>query len=335
MFRPSFGFLTAAAVLLVLASAALAEDRYWVGLSGDWFDPANWSAIAGGPGGAGVPGEGDAVYLTQGDAIGRVVTYSGDSGPASLLSSVRVDATGDGMMSLSVSGGDFHATNVGVAVSGRGEVLQAGGAVRVDSFLTLASGNGSTGTYTLQEGQLASGQTWIYGGVWHPQTAFIQAGGAHTTNVLRLDGTYSLSSGDLTVGRESDIYGLFQHTGGTHTTPWLRVVDHTGGYEWTGGDLNVTAGWVVRDDGSSPSPVPFTFPSSPRTMAINGIVDIGAHTFTNADKVSLQLGPQSLLIVDAGYDPASEFASFSNQGLTHVNGTTLTIPAGRTVTGAG
>ncbi len=54
-------------LLLVIGFAhaleATAQVRYWVGGSGHWADAAHWSATAAGVGGAGVPGEDDAVVV--------------------------------------------------------------------------------------------------------------------------------------------------------------------------------------------------------------------------------------------------------------------------------
>jgi len=40
------------------------------------------------------------------------------------------------------------------------------------------------------------------------------------------------------------------------------------------------------------------------------------------------MGPTSLLILPAGFNPSTTFASYASLGLTHTNGTTLSVPAG-------
>ena len=47
------------------------------------------------------------------------------------------------------------------------------------------------------------------------------------------------------------------------------------------------------------------------------------------------MGPNSLLIVPPGFNTATGFSSYSSLGLTHVAGTTLTVPAGMGFGGIG
>lgn len=48
---------------LLFPAGLMAQQRHWVGGSGQWNDPAHWAAQAGGPGGAGVPNSTDAVIV--------------------------------------------------------------------------------------------------------------------------------------------------------------------------------------------------------------------------------------------------------------------------------
>ena len=47
------------------------------------------------------------------------------------------------------------------------------------------------------------------------------------------------------------------------------------------------------------------------------------------------MSTNSLLIVPAGFNTSTAFASFSTLGLTHTLGTTLTVPAGQGFVGSG
>ncbi len=49
----------------------------------------------------------------------------------------------------------------------------------------------------------------------------------------------------------------------------------------------------------------------------------------------MSVGANSLLIVPAGFNAASRFAAYSSLGLTHIAGTTLTVPAGQGFAGSG
>ncbi|TND10353.1 MAG: hypothetical protein FD123_601 [Bacteroidetes bacterium] len=50
---------------LIHTASLSAADRYWVGGSGNWSDPAHWSATNGGRPGASVPGSGDQAWFTN------------------------------------------------------------------------------------------------------------------------------------------------------------------------------------------------------------------------------------------------------------------------------
>ena len=55
----------------------------------------------------------------------------------------------------------------------------------------------------------------------------------------------------------------------------------------------------------------------------------------NTGSMSLSIGPNSLLLVPAGFNPATAFGSYSNLGLTHNVGTPLTILPGQGFSGNG
>lgn len=70
--RSAMPLLAALIFCLALIPPVLAQQqRFWVGGSGLWSDPAHWAATAGGPGGERVPGNGDAVVIAP--ANGPVV----------------------------------------------------------------------------------------------------------------------------------------------------------------------------------------------------------------------------------------------------------------------
>ena len=51
--------------------------------------------------------------------------------------------------------------------------------------------------------------------------------------------------------------------------------------------------------------------------------------------MSVTVGGNSLVIVPPGFNPAQVFGSYTNTALTHTTGTTLTVPAGQSIVGAG
>ena len=60
----------------------------------------------------------------------------------------------------------------------------------------------------------------------------------------------------------------------------------------------------------------------------SSIVDLSG-TIVNTASTSLTVGANSLVIVPAGFNPLAAFTGYSNLGLTHTLGTTLSVPAGQ------
>src|SRR4051812_49312224 len=61
---------------IAISSQVVAADRYYVGpANGVWSNPNNWSATAGGPGGAGAPQVNDRVFVQP--AIATTIAYDG------------------------------------------------------------------------------------------------------------------------------------------------------------------------------------------------------------------------------------------------------------------
>ena len=65
------------------------------------------------------------------------------------------------------------------------------------------------------------------------------------------------------------------------------------------------------------------------TLDANCLVDLTAGNWTNLGAMSVNMGADSLLIVPAGFNPATGFGSYTSQGLIHTVGTTLNVPAGK------
>ena len=51
--------------------------------------------------------------------------------------------------------------------------------------------------------------------------------------------------------------------------------------------------------------------------------------------MSVNAGPNSLVMLPVGFDPDAAFKSYSNLGMTHVAGTTLSVSAGQGFSGSG
>jgi len=135
---PAFFLLLA---LLLPALQAQAADKCWVGGSGWWDDASNWSP-------SGLPANGDTVYLTQSDGTDRTVSYWNTVYPSAVLSTLRIDATGMGTMTLFQSQDPLSSNYERIGDSGTGSFTQSGGTHTV-SYLGLANNSPGSGAYDL------------------------------------------------------------------------------------------------------------------------------------------------------------------------------------------
>ena len=79
----------------------------------------------------------------------------------------------------------------------------------------------------------------------------------------------------------------------------------------------------------------FSGGSTPATLGVSYLLDLTSGTWQNLGAISVSMGTNSLLIVPAGFNTSTDFASYSSLGLTHTLGTTLTVPAGQGFAGSG
>lgn len=187
---------------------------------GSWSDAANWLPF-------GAPQPTDDVRLFQGDATNRTVTYD----PASLsLNSLRIDATGNGQMTLSQAQGALVTNELVVGIFGKGQYNLSGG--------TLQGGTSYVGA--INEGE------------------FNQSGGRHVSgmflsmgNNAGAKGTYNMSGGTLSASELDVGYfgtGSFNQQNGAITASvfyGVGVADTgVGSYLMTGGTLLAPEGYV-------------------------------------------------------------------------------------------
>ena len=246
-----------------------AEDKYWVGGSGSWDDPNNWSVTEGGPGGAGPPApgslpaslDGENAYLIQSDANNNVVSYENPQ-ESNSIGAMVIDATGTGTMTLSLSQGTLRTQGIAIGYNGTGIFNQTGGSNWTvspqswgeTSFILGSNATGS-GVYDLSEGELVTASPVIGGG---GIGTFNQLGGtfeAYSGFQLGDKGTYNLSDGLLETTKpfvwepsHEVLSGgsIFNQTGGTH---WLQkgTQNHqfNGTYNLSGGMLSAEGGLYV------------------------------------------------------------------------------------------
>ena len=240
----------------------------------------------------------------------------------------------DDLVSSHMSGGSLSLATMTVGSTGAGSFTQSGGVISLSGSLSLGSGAGATGAYNLCGSGLlsATGASEYIG--YNGVGSFTQSGGTNATANLYLasqvgsSGSYSLGGGLLCAANEYIGYagsGSFVQTGGINRAAAVNV---TGGiYQLSAGTLELStlqlAGGTLQGGGVATI-----------VAGSSSIVDLSG-AVVNTSSTSLTVGPNSLVIVSAGFDPASAFQNYSNLGLTHTAGTTLTVSAGQGFGGSG
>ena len=144
-------------------------------------------------------------------------------------------------------------------------------------------------------------------------------------------GTYQLADGQsMTVGKERlgvSGTGNFNQSGGTHTLTYLSIGE-SGQYTLSGGIFNIAGGFVNKGtidcDGTGEI-----------IVSASSILDFSQGNILNAVSKSLSVPTGSLVIVSSDCDHTSVFGSFTNAGMTHVVGTTLTVASDQGFGGVG
>ncbi len=204
------------ALLLNLVAFSPASAYYWVGESGLWRDPNNWSLTPGGPGGAGIPGVFTPPYTSDAyeasiitsDPIDRIIDAEGGASPFI----VRVDATGLGTTTLLLPNGlgsgpiyiGQNTSNMNIIVN------QSGGTLNGDEYEIMINKT----LYNLRDGGI-----YVDGAIFISNSTFNQdSGGVSGYNLVRITNTtYNLKGGSIVTGGLNliDIKGgLFNQTGG-------------------------------------------------------------------------------------------------------------------------
>jgi len=167
-----------------------------------------------------VPAAGDTAFLIQSGSADIVVNYSLVPPNPLLLEEIRLNATGDGTMTLQMNGDpsppSLSATLLIIARDGSGHVVQSNGA---NVFTNAILGSSSTGSGTYELSGLTSSVTFEEGLTIgnFGDGSFTQSAGQAVVNSLLFigaeaggSGTYTLSGGDLTVGDQAIRLGVVE-----------------------------------------------------------------------------------------------------------------------------
>jgi autotransporter-associated beta strand protein len=257
-----------------------------------------------------------------------------------------------------MSGGTLTANNVEyIGYSGSGSFVQTGGTmgpVRTDGFanniLFLGYDPGATGVYSLSgTGQMNSHVEYIgYSGAG----TLTQNGGINNVTYYggnsyylylgynaNSSGTYQLNAGTLSakqefVGYNASANALLQQTGGSNSTNYIAI-GAGGRMVLSGGTLNLAAAGYggISNQGA------IDCSNSHATLLVGSynIVDLSQAELTNVSGMTVSLGANSLLTIPNGFNPATAFASFTQDtsSIVHTAGTPLVILAGQVVGGQG
>ncbi len=231
---------------------------------------------------------------------------------------------------ISAAPGGWINLDGGVSLSGSGNASLGSGTVGVDdpqsgitagSLLAYAEYVGSLGAGTLTQSGGTNGLGNSSGGLYLGYNA-----GSVGTYILSGPAVLSVAGSESVACSGS---GTFNQMGGSNSVGYLGV-GNLGRYQFGGGTLQVAGGGLANlgvFDASGGTGV--------LTVAGSAIVDFSTGTLQNTASISLTIGPNSLLLVPAGFNPATAFGSYQNQGLTHNVGTPLTIAAGQRFAGNG
>jgi hypothetical protein len=215
-------------LLAVLAPAARAADRYWISGSDFWDIGADWSATSGGPGGAGMPNNGDNAFVLSSNQFtitrdgftpsytppGIALARLGGSGGAVITlqqigsagtfaaSTFDIGYNGTAQYQEFAGSGVFGQVNVGAFGAGVGTYLIDGTLTTMTTnVLNVGNSNSNIGTFNQNNGQVTVNSTLTLG-----------------FNTATAHGFYNLVGGTLLGGQLSiaDVgTSVFNQTGGT------------------------------------------------------------------------------------------------------------------------
>ena len=256
----------------------------------------------------------DAEFLQLGSPNGFIIDFT----------SPRTEPQDYGSGSYHLQGGRLTATQVEVGNSGVGIVRQDGGTATIEQRLTVGGAIASLPPFD-------DGPT-----TWIPDPPVVPV---PFTPVLNY-------STDLWIPPPVPSNGRYELSGGSLAVRHLQVA-RTGTIEQTGGSLDATylevsAGAQYAYEGvrfrspqaSTPTAASTSPAAAPSSSPANAILNFAAG-LPNAQQARIEAGPKSLTILPANFDSETQLGSLTTQGIVHIAGNDLTIPAGRSVEGWG
>ncbi|KPK80581.1 MAG: hypothetical protein AMJ81_11815 [Phycisphaerae bacterium SM23_33] len=233
------------------------------------------------------------------------------------------------------TGGTSHAayTSVGYGQSGGGTFRLTGGTHDVCGRVCVNSEPGMPNEPRFElggTGRLETPQLWIgnYGRGRFVQTggeclvqSDLEIGAGQYNSFYELHGG-SLSAGIIYVGDDwyDQPMGTFVQSGGSLTAGKL-MVNLASRFEFTGGQMAFNGG--LLNEGT----FDFVAVGGPLELAGGSMLDLSKGTIANPANGRINAAANTLVMFPAGFDPGAELASYTSAGVTHVAGTTMTVPA--------
>lgn len=295
----------------------------WTGaVDFDWDTAGNWDN--------GVPSSTSTTWLNQGassivstststrflyigtDGVGTLTITNGGTLAVGQAIALGVEAGSSG--TLNHSGGHVSSPAVFVGYDGVGNLVQTGTAtLSATGDIEIGRNSGSTGHYNLKGGTANVGGRILIG--------------RNTGSTGTLTLSFISSTATLTAGEEHIVNGRIVHYKGINNVGYLGV-GTAGMYQMLGGGaLNVTSSGAV--DGT------LSFNSSTGSLTAAGIFNLSNGTLTGTSSATVHVASNSLAIFPSGFNPNVAFGSLNNQGIVHVAGGSLTIPASSGFAGRG
>ncbi len=244
--------------------------------------------------------DGGVLNLESGTLNANTIILTGSSGGISQnggsLNAVYVRLkSSSSPANYTLNDGSLSATALVIGIDGNGTFVQNSGSASISRLQVLTQG--STATYQLNGGQLDASAAYV----------------CYTT---------------IPGGQDYPGTGSVTQSGGSATFGNLSIGVH-GTYTLSGGSLTINK--TLKNYGTIDlANAPVTLTAGPTSF-----LDFSRGQFLNTSSATVTGVSGSLMNFAAGYDPLTAIGHFFSDGLVHINGQPLVIPATATVHGSG
>jgi fibronectin-binding autotransporter adhesin len=275
-------------------------------------------------------------YLSSGTLDGGNAAGALNTAPNTIVDLSQGAVANTSATVLNVGQGSLLILPAGTSAANFGTINGPGMYYTRGTPLVVPPGSGFEGTWTISDPvvcqgsiQANEGSLNLAVGLSISGTGSVNLGsGALTTQ----DATSGISGGSLSASYQylaPSGTGVFTQSGGESTISNLTI-GGGGRYVLSGGTLQIPQGGLALagtlDGGNMAGNL---------NVAGSGVVDLSQGSFANTESMSLSIGQDSLLILSSTMNPALLFGQFSNAGMIHISGSTLTVSAGTGFAGAG